>query len=51
MIDGRFDQHLLELFAASQGELDHLDQRFPWLTVVFALGAAVIPAIWYLAGG
>jgi hypothetical protein len=34
MMDGRFDQHFLEVFATSQ---DQSDQSVQWLLIVFSL--------------
>jgi hypothetical protein len=34
MMDGRFDQHFLELFATSE---EHADQDLLWVAVVFSV--------------
>lgn len=39
MMDGRFDQHFLELFAKQQ---DDCDQRVPWLFLSVALASLAL---------
>jgi hypothetical protein len=39
MMDGRFDQHFLEVFATSQ---DQSDQDVHWLPIVFSLLLSVV---------
>jgi hypothetical protein len=39
MMDGRFDQHFLEVFATSQNQSD---QEVQWLPIAFSLMAAIV---------
>lgn len=39
MMDGRFDQHFLEVFATSQ---DQSDQDVQWLPIVFSLLVSIV---------
>lgn len=41
MIDGRFDQHFLEIFAQAQSFAD-AERRAPWTSVIAALVVSIV---------
>lgn len=44
MIDGRFDQHFLEIYAAAQTDAKDR-QPVPWISLIIALSVSVAMAV------